>query len=171
MLNKNVLVLNQNYEPLSVCSVRRAVIMLLLGKVETIETLDGFRLNTVSSSVRVPSVVRLGIYIKAPRKRIYLSRKNVIKRDGHKCMYCGRTDGAMTVDHIIPKRLGGKDTWENLVCACMKCNNRKGDNLIDKVNMRLLKKPSKPNHITFIQRFIGVSDDRWRPYLFMEDVS
>ncbi|MBD3217414.1 MAG: HNH endonuclease [candidate division Zixibacteria bacterium] len=169
MLNRNVLILNQNYEPLTVCSVKRAVVMMLLGKVEMIETLDGHMLHSVSAAIRVPSVVRLGFYVKVPRKRIFLSRKNIIKRDGHKCMYCGRTDGAMTVDHVVPKRMGGKDTWENLVCACTKCNNRKGDRTPEQANMTLIKKPKKPNHLMFIQRFIGISDDNWKPYLFMED--
>ena len=169
MLNRNVLVLNQNYEPLSVCSVRRAVIMMLLGKVEMIETMDGLCLRTINSALKVPSVVRLGFYAKVPRKRIFLSRKNIIKRDGHRCMYCGRTDGSMTVDHVIPKRLGGKDTWEHLVCACTKCNNRKGDNTPESAGMTLLKKPTKPNHIMFIQRFIGISNSNWKPYLFMEE--
>ena len=171
MLSRNVLVLNQNYEPLSVCSVKRAVVMILLGKVEMIETVDGHQLGSVNSAFRVPSVVRLGVYVKAPRKRILLSRKNIIKRDGHRCMYCGKTEGSMTVDHVIPRRVGGKDTWENLVCACTKCNNMKGDRTPEQASMKLLKKPTKPNHITFIQRFIGISDKRWRPYLFMEEIS
>jgi len=169
MLKRNVLILNQNYEPLAVCSVRRAIVMLLLGKVEIIETLNGLRLRSISTSIPVPSVVRLGFYVKVPQKRIFLSRKNIIKRDGHRCMYCGRSDGSMTVDHVIPKRLDGQDTWENLVCACTKCNNRKGDRTPDQAGMSLLKKPTKPNHIMFIQRFIGVSDNNWKPYLFMEE--
>lgn len=171
MLNRNVLILNQNYEPLTVCSVKRAVVMMLLGKVEMIETLDGHCLHSVSSTIRVPSVVRLGMYIKAPRKRIFLSRKNIIKRDGHRCMYCGRSEGSMTVDHVIPKHMGGRDTWENLVCACTKCNNRKGDRTPEQANMILTKKPKKPNHLMFIQRFIGISDDNWKRYLFMEDAN
>ncbi len=169
MLNRNVLILNQNYEPLTVCSVKRAVVMMLLGKVEMIETMDGHMLHSVSTAIRVPSVVRLGFYVKVPRKRIFLSRKNIIKRDGHRCMYCGRSEGSMTVDHVIPKRMGGRDTWENLVCACTKCNNRKGDRTPEQANMTLIKRPRKPNHLMFIQRFIGISDDSWKPYLFMED--
>ncbi len=115
MLNRNVLILNQNYEPLTVCSVKRAVVMMLLGKVEMIETMDGHMLHSVSTAIRVPSVVRLGFYVKVPRKRIFLSRKNIIKRDGHRCMYCGRSEGSMTVDHVIPKRAWGEEihgrTW------------------------------------------------------------
>ena len=171
MLNKNVLVLNQNYEPLSVCSVKRAVLLMLLGKVEMIETMNGLYLRSVSNSIRVPSVVRLGLYVKTPRKRILLSRKNILKRDGYRCMYCGQSDGPMTIDHVIPKKLGGEDTWENLVCACTRCNHKKGDRTLEQANMKLIKKPSRPNHLMFIQRYVGISDNNWKPYLFMEDVN
>jgi len=110
MLNRNVLVLNQNYEPLSVCSVKRAVILVYLGKAEIIEKHDGYMIRSVSVSIPLPSVVRLGFYIHVPHKRILLTRKNIIQRDGHRCQYCGENHGAMTVDHVIPKIYGGKDT-------------------------------------------------------------
>jgi len=167
MLSRNVLVLNQNYEPLSVCTVRRAVLMLFLGKAEMIEKHDGARIRSVSTSISVPSIVRLGAYARVPKKQIILTRKNIIKRDGGQCMYCGSREGSMTVDHIIPKRYGGTDTWENLVAACMKCNNSKGNRTPEQAGMKLLKRPRRPNHIMFIQRFIGVTDRRWRPYLFL----
>jgi 5-methylcytosine-specific restriction endonuclease McrA len=167
-LSGNVLVLNQNYEPLSVCSVKRAVVMVFLGKAEMIEKNDGETLRSVSWSIPVPSVVRLGLYIKVPPKRVLLSRKNIIKRDGHRCQYCGSTHLPMTVDHVIPKIFGGKDTWENLVCACIKCNNIKGNQTPEQTGFRLLRKPRTPNHITFLQRFIGISDQRWRQYLFLD---
>jgi 5-methylcytosine-specific restriction endonuclease McrA len=168
LLNHNVLVLNQNYEPLSVCTARRAFILLYLGKAEMIETHDGAKIRSVLKSYPLPSVVRLDRFIKAPRKRILLTRKNVLIRDGFTCCYCGATKGPMTVDHIIPKNMGGIDSWENLVCACEKCNNKKGDRSPVHAGMKLLRKPTRPNHITYIQRFIGVADDRWKRYLFME---
>ena len=168
MLNGNVLVLNENYEPLSVCSVKRAVIMQILGKVEVVESFDGIRVRSVNNSLVRPSVVRLSRYVKVPYKRILLTRKNIIRRDRHVCQYCGDSKGLMTVDHVIPKRFGGEDTWENLVCACARCNNLKADRPPEHSGMKLARKPRRPNHITFIQSFIGVSDDRWRPYLFLD---
>nr|MBN2276837.1 HNH endonuclease [candidate division Zixibacteria bacterium] len=168
ILNQNVLVLNQNYEPLSVCSARRAFLLLYMGKAEMIETYNGVKIRSVLTSYPLPSVVRLERYIKSPRKKILLTRKNIIIRDGSTCCYCGTTRGPMTVDHIIPKNLGGSDSWENLVCACESCNNKKGHRTPSQAGMKLLKKPKRPNHITYIQRFIGVTDDRWKPYLFME---
>ncbi len=168
MVNRTVLMLNQNYEPLSVCTVRRAICMQLMGKVDVVETYDGKKVHSVTRSFPVPSVVRLSWFVNVPFKRILLTRKNIIKRDGHTCQYCGDKRGPMTVDHIIPKRLGGSDTWENMVCACERCNNRKGDRSPDQAGMKLAKRPRRPNHITFIQSFVGISDERWKPYLFLD---
>ena len=72
------------------------------------------------------------------------------------------------LDHVIPKTQGGRDTWENLVCACVKCNNRKGDRSPEQSGMALVRKPRLPNSAAFIRHFIGVPDKRWRPYLFMD---
>jgi len=167
-LSTPVLVLNQNYEPLSVCSVRRAVVLVFLGKAEVIERCDGKVMRSVSCSWPVPSVVRLMLYISRPRKRVLLSRKNIIRRDGHRCQYCGQSRTAMTVDHVIPKNRGGGDAWENLVCACIHCNNKKGNRTPDEAHMPLRRIPHRPNHITFIQRFIGLGDQRWKQYLFLD---
>ena len=166
--NSWVLVLNQNYEPMSVCSARRAIVMQILGKVEVVETYDGVKVRSVSRAIPLPSVVRLGTYMKVPYKKILLTRKNIIKRDRHICQYCGDTEGSMTVDHVTPKSYGGTDTWENMVCACEKCNNQKSDRLPGMSGMRLVRQPRRPSHIAFIQSFIGISDDRWKPYLFLE---
>jgi len=167
-LSRHVLVLNQNYEPLSVCSARRAFVLLFRGKAEMIETYDGLKIRSVLRSFPLPSVVRLDRFVRAPQKKILLTRRNIIIRDGHTCAYCGGAKGPMTVDHIIPKNKGGDDSWENLVCACERCNNLKGDQTPNRAGMKLMRKPRRPNHITYIQRFIGVSDTRWKPYLFME---
>jgi 5-methylcytosine-specific restriction endonuclease McrA len=168
VINRNVLMLNQNYEPLTVCSARRAIVLMFQGKAEMIETADHLKIHTVSTSYDLPSVVRLWQYRRVPFKKIMLTRKNVITRDGHRCQYCGTTKGAMTVDHVIPKRLKGVDTWENMVCACVRCNNKKGDRTPEQAGMKLRKQPRRPSHITFIQRHVGDSDQRWRQYLFMD---
>ena len=90
-----------------------------------------------------------------------------IRRDGHRCQYCGRPDLSLTVDHIVPVSRGGEDTWENLVCACVACNNKKGDRTPDGARMPLRRKPMRPNHVTFIRHFVGTLDERWKPYLFL----
>lgn len=162
-----MLILNQNYEPLSVCNVKKAVILLILGKAELIEKADGKTLHSVSMSMPFPSVVRLSIFVRVPYKKIILSRKNILRRDNHRCQYCGRGDVPLTVDHIIPKARGGEDTWENLVTACVSCNNKKGDRTPEDAMMPLLRKIMRPNHVTFIRHFVGTVDERWKPYLFM----
>jgi len=167
-LSRPVLVLNQNYEPLSVCTVRRAIVLVFLGKAEVVERLDGRMVHTPRLSLPLPSVVRLGLYIQRPQKRILLTRRNIIKRDGHRCQYCGQSRTAMTVDHVIPKNCGGNDSWENLVCACVRCNNKKGHRSPEEAGMPLRRLPRRPNHITFIQRFIGLGDHRWKQYLFLD---
>jgi len=166
-LSSKVLILNQNYEPLSVCNVKKAIILLFLGKAELIEAHDGKVLHSVSMTMPFPSVVRLSIFIRLPFKKIILSRKNILRRDNHRCQYCGRGDVPLTVDHVVPRSHGGEDTWENLVTACVSCNNRKGDRAPEEARMPLLRRTMRPNHVTFIRHFVGTLDDRWRPYLFM----
>ena len=166
MLDSRVLVLNQNYEPMSVCSARRAIIMLFLEKAEVIER-NHAMIHSVSLTISLPSIVRLSRFVHVKRKRIVLTRKNIIKRDNHQCQYCATKIGSVTVDHILPKDRGGKDTWENLVCACMKCNGKKRNRTPEEAGMPLLRKPKKPGYLFFIQHFVGVPDDRWKPYLFM----
>jgi 5-methylcytosine-specific restriction endonuclease McrA len=162
-----VLILNQNYEPMSICNAKKAIILLFLGKAELIEAYRGRQVRSVSMAMPYPSIVRLGVYINIPYKKIILSRKNILRRDGHRCQYCGKTEVMLTVDHIIPKAKSGEDTWENLVTACVECNNRKGDRTPEEARMKLLRTPMKPNHVSFIRHFVGNVDESWKPYLFM----
>lgn len=167
MLNRKVLVLNQNYEPLSVCTVRRAFLLIFGGKAHAVEQRDEV-IHSVSAEFPVPSVVRLERYIHAPRRRVVLSKRNIFKRDNYQCQYCGATEGKMTIDHVVPRKFGGQATWENLVCACAACNNKKGEHRPEQVGMKLLNRPRRPNNISFIRNFIGLSDHRWKPYLFID---
>lgn len=166
-LNRQVLILNRSYEPLSVISARKAVVLLYLGKVEIIEERPGMLIRSISAAYPFPSIVRLLRFARFHRRKIVLSRKNVIKRDGGRCQYCGASNKPLTVDHVIPKKLGGQDTWENLVCACVQCNNRKGDRTPEQANMPLARQPRRPNHILFIHQNIVHMDERWKPYLFL----
>ena len=152
---------------MSICNVQRAIVLLFLGKAELIASKNSKRVLSVSRSIPFPTIVRLRIYIRVPFKKIVLSRKNILRRDHHKCQYCNRTDLPLTIDHIIPKSKGGDDSWENLVAACVKCNNKKGDRSPEDAVMTLIKKPTKPSHITFMKHFVGKIDDEWKPYLYM----
>lgn len=166
ILNRPVLLLNQNYEPMSVVNVKKAVVLYYLKKVEFIEK-DGLYIRSVNTAIPVPSVVRLINYKFIARKRILLTRRNIIKRDNYACQYCGTMIGPFTVDHILPKKKGGLDEWENLVCACVRCNGKKGNRTPEEAAMPLVRQPQKPTHLFFIQHFFGVKDERWKPYLFM----
>lgn len=167
MLNRSVLLLNQNYEPLTVCNIKKAIILIYLGKAEAIEH-DLSWVRSVNFQMRMPIVIRLIRFARAPQRRILLNRKNLLIRDNHSCQYCGRTAQPLTVDHIVPKQFGGKDTWENLVIACMPCNNRKANRTPEQAEMKLFNKPKKPNHFFYFQHFLGVKHESWRPYLFMD---
>ena len=165
-MNRKVLVLNQNYEPLSICSAKRALVMVFLGKAEVVE--EAGTVHTVSRALPLPSVVRLWMYVHKPRNDIPLTKRNILRRDGHRCQYCGTTQGPMTVDHVIPKDMGGKDTWENLVCCCVRCNNRKGNRTPEQAGMKLIRPPKRPNFLYFVHTFVGEPDPSWKPYLFMD---
>lgn len=124
ILNRRVLVLNQSYEPLMVIGARRAIILLLSEKVESLENYREI-IHSVYLSMPLPSVIKLKEYARIRRKEIVLSRKNILKRDNHTCQYCGKKSVPMTIDHIISRNKGGQDSWDNLVAACVPCNTKK----------------------------------------------
>ncbi|MEM1127823.1 MAG: HNH endonuclease [Bacteroidota bacterium] len=165
-MNGHVLVLNQDYSALTVCSVERAIILVHLHKAELVSALPGRFVRSPSLKVPFPSVVRLRAYVRVPFKRIMLTRKNVLRRDRHRCQYCGSHD-ELTVDHILPRSRGGRDTWENLVAACTRCNNRKGSRTPAEAGMTLRTKPFRPSYVMFIRDFVGSVDEAWKPYLFL----
>jgi len=152
---------------MSVINVKKAIVLLYMGKAELIAANDALRVRSVSMSMPFPSIVRLSVYVRVPFKKIILSRKNILRRDGHRCLYCGRGDIPLTLDHVVPLSRGGEESWENLVCACVKCNNRKGDRTPEEANMPLRRRPMRPNHVTFISHFVSSLDERWKPYLFL----
>lgn len=158
--------LNQSYEPLTICNVKKAIVLILLGKAELVADNERKKIHTVSKTFPWPSVIRLNDFVKVPYKKIILTRRNILKRDGHKCAYCGRGDLPLTIDHVIPKSKGGDDSWENLVAACLPCNNKKGDRTPEEAGMKLRIKPYAPNHIMFIKSAVGRMEESWKPYLF-----
>lgn len=166
MMTAKVLLLNQNYEPLTVVSAKKAIILFILQKVEIIEKRDQL-VRSQYVALPLPSVIRLTCYVRVPRKRVELNRGNLLRRDNHQCQYCGTHKGPLTVDHVLPRTRGGDDVWENLVCACVKCNNKKGNRTPDEADMPLMKRPRRPNFLFFMQYFIGISEESWRPYLYM----
>ncbi len=168
MLNQAVLLLNQNYEPLSVCNVKRAVVLIFLGKAEMVEKNSGI-LHSINDQMYIPSVIRLSHFVKVPTKRILLNRKNLLIRDNFTCQYCGKKVQPLTIDHVIPKHYGGKDCWENLVVACQTCNHKKGNQTPEQAGMKLIQNPKKPHYFFYLHKIIGIKDDHWKPYLFLRD--
>ncbi|MEZ4494299.1 MAG: HNH endonuclease [Dehalococcoidia bacterium] len=143
MAPSSVLVLNQNYEPLNVCNVRRALILVLRGKAEVIEAgREAWHSATVAFTL--PSVIRLVQYIRRPRPKLRLTRREVFNRDNWMCQYCGRPGKDLTLDHVMPRHRGGPHTWENLVSACKQCNHRKAGRTPSEAGMRLLQEPIAP---------------------------
>jgi 5-methylcytosine-specific restriction endonuclease McrA len=167
ILNRHVLVLNQSYEPVMVTNAKRAVILVLLGKAEEVVNYKDI-IHSPSIQMPLPSIVRLSRYVHVRDKEIVLTRKNVLKRDNHRCQYCGRTSVPLTLDHVLPKQRGGRDSWENLVAACHPCNVRKGNRTPTEAGMPLIRPPHKPSRITYFQKFVRKHQASWRPYLFME---
>ena len=170
ILNRYVLVLNQSYEPVMVTNARRAVILMLLGKAEQIVNYDEI-VHSPSRQMPLPSIVRLSRYVRIRTREIVLTRKNIFKRDNHRCQYCGRTSVPLTLDHVKPRQRGGRDLWENLVAACHPCNVKKGNRTPLEAAMPLDRRPHKPSRITYFQKYVRKRQEAWRPYLYMEPLS
>ena len=159
--------LNQNYEPLNVCNVRRALVMVIAGKAEVLEQ-NGLVLHTIDHDYRAPSVIRLAALIKRPRPQVKLTRREVFIRDGFTCQYCGLQTRDLTIDHVIPKSRGGTHAWDNLVSACKSCNHRKGGKSLRDARMTLRKAPAEPRagaYYTIERRLDSALDDAWHKFL------
>ena len=161
---RRVLVLNQDFTPISVCSAERAFLLLYLDKAELIHQAKDTKMRTINASYPMPSVIRLSRYIVIPYKRVMLTRQNIFKRDGNICLYCGSPKD-LTLDHVLPKSRGGDSSWINLATACKKCNSLKGDKTPKEANMSLIKQPFKPSYIMFVRHFSGFTSEDWLKYL------
>lgn len=158
------LVLNASYEPLSVVSTRRAVVLVLRGRAVSVVERDEVWASS-HTMVAVPSVVRLKTYVKVPyRRSVPVTRRAVFGRDGHRCQYCGGP--AESLDHVVPRSRGGDHTWDNVVACCRSCNVRKGDRLPSEVGLHLRSQPHAPRHHAWIYASAGYTlDPAWDPYL------
>ena len=166
-MDQEVLVLNNDYAPLNVCNMRRAIVLVYLGKAEVLHTNHSV-MHTLRGPIDSPSVVKLRYHVKRPMPELRLSRRSILARDNYTCQYCGHQSRDLTVDHLVPKRFGGKSTWENLVCCCRRCNSRKGDKTLEQANMMLLKQPRRPRYVPFISltKYLdSARNEVWRDYL------
>jgi 5-methylcytosine-specific restriction endonuclease McrA len=168
-LSRSVLILNGLYEPLTICHARRALILVILGRAEIVEASE----LTIRSAVQVwpvPSIIRISRAVRPYRRSVALTKKNILKRDGHRCQYCGSSHGKMTTDHVVPRSQGGAESWRNLVCACAACNRRKGNRTPHQAGMRLLRQPSVPRGLGAVSVLGSLPDPRWRSFLLSEEL-
>ena len=140
----HVLVLNASYEPLNVCSTRRAHVLVWKGKAEVVERLDE-PLRTATNTYTRPHVIRLVTYVRVPRSvKRRISRRALFARDGWRCVYCGDSAGRLTLDHVVPRSRGGDSVWENVVTACAPCNLRKANRMPSEIRMFPHQAPYHP---------------------------
>ncbi|MDR6563713.1 MULTISPECIES: HNH endonuclease [Arcicella] len=163
-MGRKVLVLNQDYSALTVCSIPKAFLLVFLKKADLISESATEQLRSVSQSFPMPSVIRLHRYVYLPYKGVMLSRQNIFRRDGGQCQYCG-TPEDLTLDHVLPKSRGGRTSWDNLATACKRCNSRKGDLTPEEAGMPLKTKPYKPSFVMFLRDFGGSIEESWLPFL------
>jgi len=166
MIDFPVLVLNQSYEPLNICRVRRAIVLLHGGKAEMLENGTGF-IHSASHAFSVPSVIRLAYMIKRPRHERKLTRLEVFNRDQYTCQYCGKETRQLTLDHVIPRYRDGEHTWENVVSACIVCNRQKAGRTPEQAGMRLIRQPTPPrgNMSFYIPYHYLQTQSEWQKYL------
>ncbi len=170
-MSKQVLVLNAGYEPLSLVSVRRAIVLLLREKAELLEATQQMLVGA-NHAMPVPLVIRLVHYVRLPHRRVPPTRAAITLRDAYTCQYCGAAPGhhELTVDHVVPRSRGGNHAWTNLVTACKRCNQIKGSRTPEEAHLHLLHRPFEPTYVALVllsnpvaaahwERLIGVSKD------------
>ncbi|MDQ4503175.1 HNH endonuclease [Sinomonas sp. ASV322] len=163
------LVLNAGYEPLAVVSFRRALVLVLAGKASIVVEDDDPVVGPRDVLGR-PSVILLNRYIRPRRTHTAsVSRRGVLRRDGHQCAYCGKT--AHTIDHVLPKSRGGADTWENLVACCLRCNNVKGDHTPAEMGWKLRFTPQPPLGTVWQIKELEKPVAQWSPFLAPESAA
>jgi 5-methylcytosine-specific restriction endonuclease McrA len=190
MIDSNVLVLNRQFLPVHITSVRRAFCLLYRGIAKAVdEQYKTFDLESwsklaiehqedaigmVDRVVRIPRVILLVAYDRMPRGNIRFTRLNIYLRDNSTCQYCGKKfpKSELSLDHVIPRSYGGRSTWGNIVCCCSACNRRKGGRTPEEPNMRLLKLPKKPSWTPFYKISLrDLQHKEWTPFLNMIDIS
>jgi len=190
-LDQPVLVLNRLWQAVNVIGARRAFALLVRGHAHVVHHLeDDFHtftmldwidfstvnpalgelevVHTPSRTIRLPRVILLTFFDKLPCKELKLTRNNVFERDRNTCQYCARVlpREQLNLDHVIPRNYGGKTTWENIVCSCVKCNTRKANRLPHEAAMRLIRKPSKPKWRPVISLVLGTQHrEMWKDFL------
>jgi 5-methylcytosine-specific restriction endonuclease McrA len=193
-LDGSVLVLNKLFMAIHIISVRRAFCLLCKDLAEVVSLEDGqfmtydfagwrevsefrsrnFRqedddwVRTVSSEIQVPRVIRLVSYDRLPKQTVKFNRRNIFARDNNQCQYSGKKfpTSELSLDHVLPRSQGGGSTWENIVCACVGCNVRKGGRTPKEANMHLIRKPEKPKRSPMLNlKLTNRKYQTWKTFL------
>jgi len=193
-LDASVLVLNKLYMAIHIISVRRAFVLLCKDLAEVVSQEDGqfstydfetwrevsefrskfFRqedddwVRTANSEIQVPRVIRLLGYEKLPKQTVKFNRRNIFARDHNQCQYCGKkfSTTELSLDHVVPRSQGGLSTWDNIVCACIKCNVKKGGRTPKQAHMTLIRKPEKPKRSPMLNLKLTLSKyQSWKTFL------
>ena len=161
------LVLNAGYEPLAVVSFKRALVLVLNDKATVLAGIDNEVVRSASQEFEMPSVILLSRYVRIPNaRRVPVSRRGVLRRDSQRCGYCAGP--ANTIDHIMPKSRGGKDTWENLVACCLECNNSKGNRTPAEIGWNLKVLPKMPTGTVWSVRGSDKPLPQWSEFLALQ---
>lgn len=159
--------LDASYRPIEVIDALEALVMCIIGKATPVETYDK-KIKSTTKAFDLPAVIVLKTVVKFRFTTVACNRQNIIWRDGNQCQYCANffPDDKLTMDHVIPKSRGGKNTWENLVAACKKCNQKKGSRTTNESGMHPLKKPIRPkaNILRTVRK--GQISELWKDYLW-----
>lgn len=191
VLDQQVLVLNRLWQAVNVIGAKRAFALLARGHAHVVHHHEeDFRVfsmmdwidfsqsnppvaalemvHTPNRLIRMPRVILLSFFDKLPCKELKLTRNNVFERDKNQCQYCSKVfvREELNLDHVIPRHYGGKTTWENIVCSCIKCNSRKANRLPHEAHMRLIRKPVKPKWRPVISLVLNTRHrEMWKDFL------
>ncbi len=190
MLNSSVLVLNRSYLPIHVTSARRAFTLIYQGIAKVVNeqyqtfdfeswrqlavARDGEGIGTPGGRIRVPKVIVLIAFDRIPKRHVRFSRINIYARDDFTCQYCGlrHSRSELNLDHVVPRSLGGRSTWENVVCSCLECNRRKGGRTPEQAGLRLRRAPRRPRWTPIMNLVVSSARHaEWRPFLNVVDAS
>lgn len=194
VLAESVLVLNKSYAPINVIPLYRAISLLSRERAEVVYIENGYYKSYnltswlgftemknsegltsdndivygIEKKLLVPKIIRTLYFDKVPHRSVVLTRRNVFLRDDFTCMFCGKKlpSQELNIDHIIPKCKGGKTTWENVVCSCFRCNNKKGSKSLEESKMKLIRKPYKPKYsLAIFERIKEPKYKAWKDFI------
>jgi len=183
-LSQQALVLNKSWAAITTISVRHAIRLLFKGSARAIVP-DTYEIHefgswadlavapdepcirAVALRIKVPEIILLTGYGGIPKQSVTFTRRNLYRRDRNTCQYCGCRPGTseLSIDHVIPYSRGGRNTWENCVLACMKCNRKKGSRLLREAGLTLLRKPTRPRWTPIIEIPIGRRRHSWERFV------